>query len=135
MNEVSDQEYWNRLRFGQEFTAAAQLHRMPMEGSYDRFHGMRDEMTRYFEVSKVRAVTTEQEITNDFDARDAKARADFMEEINTLTTQNMDTENPNTWLDQSQLDWVELLMVQLLFLVLFISAFLSHFVVSVEQFI
>jgi len=45
MNEVSDQEYWNRPRFDQEFTEAVCLDRRPpITGSFERFDGSEDAM-------------------------------------------------------------------------------------------
>jgi len=55
MNEVSDQEYWNRPRFGQELTEAAFLHRRTITGSFDRFDGSEDAMDQYFDVTRGRA--------------------------------------------------------------------------------
>jgi hypothetical protein len=55
-------------------------------------------MTHYFEVQRNRAVNREQEISYDFDVGNARAKSHFMEEPNT-----MDTENQNTMFDPSQL--------------------------------
>jgi len=55
MNEVSDQDYWNRPRFGQELTEAAFLHRRAITGSFDRFDGSEDAMDQYFDVTRGRA--------------------------------------------------------------------------------
>jgi len=52
MNEVSDQEYWNRPRFGQEFTKAVCLNRRAIMGSFDRFDGSEEAMDHYFDVTK-----------------------------------------------------------------------------------
>jgi len=38
VNEVSDQGYWNRPRFGEEFVEAARINRRKMAGSFDRFN-------------------------------------------------------------------------------------------------
>jgi len=35
MNEASDQEYWNRPRFGPELTRAVCLNRRAITGSFD----------------------------------------------------------------------------------------------------
>ena len=44
MNEVSDQEYWNRPRFGSVLTEAVCLNRSAITGSFDRFDGSEEAM-------------------------------------------------------------------------------------------
>jgi len=39
MNEVFDQEYWNRPRFGLEFSEAVYLNRRKITGSFERIDG------------------------------------------------------------------------------------------------
>jgi hypothetical protein len=68
MNELSDQEYWNRPRFGQEFTEAVCLNRRKMTGSFERFDGSEEAMDHYFDVTRGRAQAREQEIRADFAA-------------------------------------------------------------------
>jgi len=53
MNEVSDQEYWNRPRFGPELTEAVCLNRRAITGSFDRFGGSEEAMDQYFDVPEV----------------------------------------------------------------------------------
>jgi hypothetical protein len=48
MNEVSDQEYWNRLRFGEEFAEATRINRRKMTRFFERLDGSRESMTHYF---------------------------------------------------------------------------------------
>ena len=59
MNEVSDQEYWNRPRFGLELTEAVCLNRRAIKGSLDRFDGSEDAMDQYFNVTRGRAQARE----------------------------------------------------------------------------
>jgi len=51
MKEVSDQEYWNRSRFGPELTEAVCLNKRAITGSFDRFEGSEEGMDQYFDVS------------------------------------------------------------------------------------
>jgi len=68
MNEVSDQEYWNRPRFGPELTEAVCLNMRAIMGSFDRFDGSKEAMDQYFDVTRGRAQAREQEIRADFAA-------------------------------------------------------------------
>ena len=52
---LSDQEYWNRPRFGQEFNEAVCLNRRPVTGSFERFDGSEETMDQYFDVTRGRA--------------------------------------------------------------------------------
>ena len=97
MNEVSDQEYWNRPRFGQEFTEAVCLNRRPMTGSFERFDGSEDITDQYFDVTRGRAQDREQEIRADFAAGGARSRYHFREDSTA-------EENPSTWIYEDQLE-------------------------------
>ena len=55
MNEVSDQEYWNRPRFGQEFIEAVCLNMRAITGSFDCFDGSEEAIDHYFDVTSGRA--------------------------------------------------------------------------------
>jgi len=96
MNEVSDQEYWNRPIFGPELTEAVCLNRRAITGSFDRFDGSEVAMDQYFDVTKGRAQEREQEIRADFAAGGARSRYHFGED-------SYEEENPSTWIDQDQM--------------------------------
>ena len=96
MNEVSDQEYWNRPRFGQEFTEAVCLNRRKMTGSFERFDGSEEAMDHYFDVTRGRAQDREQEIRADFAAGGAQSRQHFGEDTYA-------EEDPNTWIPEDQM--------------------------------
>ncbi|RHN68972.1 hypothetical protein MtrunA17_Chr3g0119751 [Medicago truncatula] len=91
MNEVSDQEMWNRPRFGQEFSEAVCLNRRAMTGSFERFDGSEEAMDRYFDVTRGRAQDREQKIRDDFVVGGARSRHYFGEE-------SFAEENPSTWI-------------------------------------
>jgi len=55
MNEVSDQEYWNRPRFGPELSEAVCFNKRAISGSFDRFDGFEEAMDQYFDVTRGRA--------------------------------------------------------------------------------
>jgi len=74
---VSDQEYWNRPRFGPELTEAVYLNRRAITGSFDRFDGSEEAMDQYFDVTRGRAQAREQEIWADFAAGGARSRHHF----------------------------------------------------------
>ena len=97
MNEVSDQEYWNRPRFGQELTEATFLHQRAITGSFDRFDESEDAMDQYFDVTRGRAQAREQEIRADFVAGGASSRHHFGEDT-------YEDENPSTWIDPDLMD-------------------------------
>jgi len=59
MNEVSDQKYWNRPRFGPEFIEAVCLNMRAITGSFDRFDGSEEAMDQYFNVTRGRAQARE----------------------------------------------------------------------------
>jgi len=80
MNEVSDQEYWNRPRFGPELTEAVCLNRRAIMGSFDRFDGSEEAMDQYFDVNRGHAQAREQEIRADFAAGGARSRHHFGED-------------------------------------------------------
>jgi len=92
MNEVSDQEYWNRPRFGPELTEAVCLNRRAITGSFDRFDGSEEAMDKYFDVTRSRAQVREQEIRADFAAGGARSRYHFGED-------SYEEQNPSTWID------------------------------------
>jgi len=96
MNEVFDQEYWNRPRFGQELTEAACLHGRAITGSFDRFDGFEDAMDQYFDVTRGRAQAKEQEIRADFAADGARSRYHFGDD-------SYEEENPSIWIDQDHM--------------------------------
>jgi len=77
MNEVSDHEYWNCPRFGQELTEAVYLNRRAITGS---FEGSEDAMDQYFDVNRGRVQAREQEIRDDFAAGGARSRYHFGED-------------------------------------------------------
>jgi hypothetical protein len=79
MNEVLDQEYWNRPRFGQEFTEVVCLNRRKMTGSFERFNGSEEAMDHYFDVTRGRAQARKQEIRADFAVGGAQSRHHFGE--------------------------------------------------------
>jgi len=97
MSEVSDQEYWNRPRFRQEFTEAFCLNRRPMTGSVERFYGSEEAMDQYFDVTRGRAQKREQEIRADFAAGGARSRYHFGED-------SFAEENPSTWIPEDQME-------------------------------
>ena len=97
INEVSDQEYWNRPRFGQEFTKAVCLNRRPMTRSFERFDGSKETMDQYFDVTRGRAQDREQEIKADFAAGGASSRHHFGED-------SCAEENPSTWISGDQME-------------------------------
>jgi len=77
---VSDQEYWNRPRFGPELTEAVCLNRRAIMGSFDRFDGSEEAMDQYFDVNKGRAQAREQEIRAGFAGGGARSRHHFGED-------------------------------------------------------
>jgi len=97
MNEVSDQKYWNRPRFDQEFTEAVYLNRRPITGSFERFDGSEEAMDQNFDVTRGRAQDREQEIRADFAAGGARSRYHFGED-------SYAEENPNTWIPEDQME-------------------------------
>jgi len=97
MNEVSDQEYGNRPRFGQELTEIVYLNRRAITGSFDRFDGFEEAMDQYFDVTRGGAQAKEQEIRDDFAAGGARSRYHFGED-------SYAEENPNTWIPEDQMD-------------------------------
>ncbi|AES79642.1 hypothetical protein MTR_7g070630 [Medicago truncatula] len=96
MNEVSAQEYWNRPRFGQEFTEAVCLNRRAMTGSFERFDGSEEAMDNYFNVTRGRAQDREQEIRNDFAAGSRQSRYHLGEDT-------FAEENRATWIPEDQM--------------------------------
>jgi len=97
MNEVSDQEYWNRPRFGSELAEAVCLNRRAITRSFNRFDGSEEAMDQHFDVTIGRAQAREQEIRVDFPAGGARSRHYFGED-------SYEEENPSTWIDQDQMD-------------------------------
>jgi len=93
MNEVSDQEYWNRHRFDPMLTEAVCLIKRVITGSFDRFDGSEKAMDQYFYVTRGRAQAREQEIRADFAASGATSRYHFGED-------SYEEENSSTWVDQ-----------------------------------
>jgi len=96
MNEVSDQEYWNHPRFGQELTKAACLHRRAIIGSFNRFGGSEDAMDQYFDVTRGRAQAREQKIRADFATGGVRSRHHFGED-------SYEDDNLSTWIDQDMM--------------------------------
>jgi hypothetical protein len=96
MNEVSDQEYWNNFRFGQEFTEVVCLNRRKMTGSFERFDGSEEAMDHYFDVTRGRAQAREQEIRADFADGGAQSRHHFGDD-------SYEEENPSTWIPEDQM--------------------------------
>ena len=90
MNEVSDQEYWNHPKFGQEFTEAVRLNRRAITWSFDCFDGSEEAMDQYFDVTRGRAQAREQQIRDDFVVGGARSRYHFGEDSY--------AENPSTWI-------------------------------------
>jgi len=86
---VSDQEYWNRPRFGPELIEAVCLNKRDIRGSFDRFGGSEEAMDQYFDVTKGRAQVREQEIRADFADGGARSRYHFGED-------SCEEENPST---------------------------------------
>ncbi|AES99359.1 hypothetical protein MTR_5g079810 [Medicago truncatula] len=89
-------EYWNRPRFGQEFTKAMCLNRRAMTGSFERFDGSEEAMDNYFDVTRGRAQDREQEIRNDFAAGSRQSRYHFGEDT-------FAEENRATWIPEDQM--------------------------------
>jgi len=93
---VSDQEYWNRPRFGPKLTEAVCLNRRAITRLFDRFDGSEEAMDQYFDVTRGRAQAREQEIRADFVAGGVRSRYHFGED-------SYEEENPRTWIDQDQM--------------------------------
>jgi len=93
---VSDQEYWNRLRFGPELTEAVCLNRRAITRSFDRFGGFEEAMDQYFDITRGRAQAREQEIQADFAVGGARSQYHCGED-------SYQEENPSTWIDQDQM--------------------------------
>ncbi|KEH16837.1 hypothetical protein MTR_0084s0060 [Medicago truncatula] len=90
------QEYWNRPRFGQEFTEPVCLNRRPMTGSFKRFDGSEEAMDHDFDVTRGRAQDRDQEIRTDFAAGSRQSRYHFGEDT-------FAEENPATWIPEDQM--------------------------------
>jgi len=97
MNEVSDQEYWSRPKFGQKLTEAVCLNRRPMTESFERFDGSEEAIDQYFDVTRGRAQDREREIMDDFAAGSVRSRSYFGEDFYV-------EENPSTWIPQDQME-------------------------------
>jgi hypothetical protein len=96
MNEVSNQEYCNHPRFGQQFTEAVCLNRRAMTGSFERSDGSEEAMDHCFDITRGRAQAREQEIRADFATGGAQSRHHFGE-------YSYAEENPSTWILEDQM--------------------------------